>query len=138
MDFSSAFSTSFSFFRSQSSSPTPASLNLLSPVRWPSISASILFILLIFLSSLASVLQRLFRIPPSYPCVAMVLPVSLTVPITMSAFGSQLILSAVARIGITIIGDDVQLGVGPELADGRLLGPPLRTLLVLVRTKWIC
>jgi hypothetical protein len=40
---------------------------------------------------------------------------SITVPFTMSAFGSQLILSAVARFGITIIGDDVQLGVGPSL-----------------------
>jgi hypothetical protein len=36
-----------------------------------------------------------------------------------------LILSAVARVSITIIGDDVQLGVGPELADGRLLGHPV-------------
>jgi hypothetical protein len=104
----------------------------------PIISASIQSILSIFLSSLASVLQRLFRIPPSYPCVAMVLPVSLTVPITMSAFGSQLILSADARVGINIIGDDVQLGVGYKLADGRLLGHPHRALLVLVKTRRVC
>jgi hypothetical protein len=77
-------------------------------------------------------------ITPNYPCVTAVLPVSITVPFIMSAFGSQMILSAVARFSITILRDDVQLGVGPELADGRLLGPPLRTLLVLVRTRRIC
>jgi hypothetical protein len=116
------------------------------------------FNLPIFLSSLASVLQKLFRIPPSYPCVARV---SITiigedvhpgvgprladgrllghpVPITMSAFGSQLIQIAVARVDINIIGYDVQLGVGYELADGRLLGHPHRALLVLVRTRRIC
>ena len=55
--------------------------------------------------------------------------------ITMSAFGSQLILSAVARVNINIIGDDVQLGVGCELADDMLLGHPHHALLVLVRTR---
>ena len=94
--------------------------------------------LLINLSSLASVLQKLFMISPSYPCVTVVLPVSLLMLISTDSHLLPVnnercccgrhrhhrddVPSGVVRVDTNIIRDDVMLGVGCEQAGDMPLG----------------
>ena len=61
------------------------------------------------------------------------MPLDHHVLVLVAAFGSQLVLSVVAKVDIDIIGVAVQLGECCELVGDRLLDHPHQVHLVLVR-----